>query len=319
MKRCFSLLLVLSVSSPALGQVRDEVVDRGVRDAVDRGVRDAVDRGVPAEVDWEAIRRRIEGAVERGDMTREEADARYREFREQLARERGEPDADDSGARDAGDRETRCGMECYEKARAAAVECLQNGGAREQCGELYLHEVGACLEAAGCATLDRRDSGRVDRSPPCGLRCFGAARAAVVGCLESGRARDECGAVYHRALRACLGQAGCDGRGSADDETMDPIVAALVAAPRFLRGDGNGDGRVNLPDAIAILAQLFLGQQGLGCMDAADANDDGAVNISDPFAILRTLFLGPEPLPEPSDERGSDPTPDDLDCFAYGP
>lgn len=37
--------------------------------------------------DWDAIRRRIEAAVERGDLTREEADAKYREIREQMARE----------------------------------------------------------------------------------------------------------------------------------------------------------------------------------------------------------------------------------------
>ena len=30
---------------------------------------------------WEAIKRRIEGAVERGDLTREEADAKYRELK----------------------------------------------------------------------------------------------------------------------------------------------------------------------------------------------------------------------------------------------
>ena len=38
---------------------------------------------------WEGIRQRIEGAVERGDLTREEADARYRKYRERVAGEGG--------------------------------------------------------------------------------------------------------------------------------------------------------------------------------------------------------------------------------------
>ena len=37
------------------------------------------------DVDWDAIKRRIEGAVERGDLTREEADAKYRVIKKQVA------------------------------------------------------------------------------------------------------------------------------------------------------------------------------------------------------------------------------------------
>ncbi|KPL13177.1 hypothetical protein AMJ85_00115 [candidate division BRC1 bacterium SM23_51] len=36
-------------------------------------------------VDWEGIKKRIEGAVKSGDMTREEADAKYKEIRERMA------------------------------------------------------------------------------------------------------------------------------------------------------------------------------------------------------------------------------------------
>jgi polyhydroxyalkanoate synthesis regulator phasin len=38
--------------------------------------------------DWDSIKRRIEGAVERGDITREEADAKYREIKERMAGDR---------------------------------------------------------------------------------------------------------------------------------------------------------------------------------------------------------------------------------------
>ncbi|MHC4442172.1 MAG: hypothetical protein ACYTBZ_11385 [Planctomycetota bacterium] len=39
------------------------------------------------EVDWDAIKKKIEGAVERGDLTREEADAKYRAIKKRMAGE----------------------------------------------------------------------------------------------------------------------------------------------------------------------------------------------------------------------------------------
>lgn len=53
----------------------------------EQGARSARnERGGDARPDWEAIKKRIEGAVERGDITREEADAKYKEIREKLAK-----------------------------------------------------------------------------------------------------------------------------------------------------------------------------------------------------------------------------------------
>jgi len=45
------------------------------------------ERGDRERPDWEAIKKRIEGAVESGKITREEADARYKAIRERTARE----------------------------------------------------------------------------------------------------------------------------------------------------------------------------------------------------------------------------------------
>ncbi|MBL7188128.1 MAG: hypothetical protein ISS70_17535 [Phycisphaerae bacterium] len=45
--------------------------------------------------DWEGIKRRIEGAVKSGDMTREEADAKYKAIRERLGQKVKEKDAKD--------------------------------------------------------------------------------------------------------------------------------------------------------------------------------------------------------------------------------
>lgn len=48
------------------------------------------ERGGDAHFDLENIKKRIEGAVERGDMTREQANAKYKETRETLAKKRGD-------------------------------------------------------------------------------------------------------------------------------------------------------------------------------------------------------------------------------------
>lgn len=83
--------------------------------------------------------------------------------------------------------------------------------------------------------------------------------------------------------------------------------------PVFLRGDGNGDGRVDLSDAVAVLNYLFAGGV-LDCGDTADVDDDGEIVITDPIRILNHLFLGePGPAP-PYPKAGTDPTPDELGC-----
>ena len=63
-------------------------------------------------------------------------------------------------------------------------------------------------------------------------------------------------------------------------------------------GEVNGDGAVNIADAISLLGYLFGGQAEPGCLKAADANDDGGVNIADAVTILGYLFGG-QPLIAP--------------------
>lgn len=96
-----------------------------------------------------------------------------------------------------------------------------------------------------------------------------------------------------------------------------PGVAETV---RFQRGDANGDGIINLSDAVSTLGFLFLGKATPSCLDAADANDDGLVDISDALATLGFLFLGGTEIPLPGpDTCGTDPTTDELSCDAYDP
>ncbi|MCA8960267.1 MAG: dockerin type I repeat-containing protein [Planctomycetes bacterium] len=95
------------------------------------------------------------------------------------------------------------------------------------------------------------------------------------------------------------------------------IEQLLSAEPEFVRGDCNGDGAINIADAITLLNQLFGGGGATSsCQDACDANDDGNVDIGDAIAILNVLFGGGGPLPAPS-LCGPDPTPDGLGCDSY--
>jgi subtilisin family serine protease len=89
-----------------------------------------------------------------------------------------------------------------------------------------------------------------------------------------------------------------------------------AAAARFIRGDDDGSGEVNISDPIYSLVHQFAGGPSL-CFDAHDTNDDGRVNISDPIHNLAYQFGGgPEP-PAPFPACGTDPTADSLDCWSH--
>jgi hypothetical protein len=90
-------------------------------------------------------------------------------------------------------------------------------------------------------------------------------------------------------------------------------VMLLVDGP-FMRGDVNGDGRLDISDPIAMADWLFRGSRQLACTKAADSNDDGRTNMGDMIYSLLYLFDGGPILPAPFPEVGFDPTPDDLRC-----
>ncbi len=83
---------------------------------------------------------------------------------------------------------------------------------------------------------------------------------------------------------------------------------------KFTRGDVNGDGNVNLTDAVGTLGFLFGGDS-LSCHDVADANDSGDVNLTDAIFLLEFLFAGGSEPPAPYPEKGVDPTADELSCM----
>ncbi|MFN0058157.1 MAG: dockerin type I repeat-containing protein [Planctomycetota bacterium] len=84
-------------------------------------------------------------------------------------------------------------------------------------------------------------------------------------------------------------------------------LTASDAPPFFARGDANGDGSVNIADALNVLEHLFIDSD-LNCMDAADANDSGIVDVSDAVLLLGYLFVSGMTLPAPSPDCGTDST-----------
>ena len=97
---------------------------------------------------------------------------------------------------------------------------------------------------------------------------------------------------------------------------IDPTIVPVSDQIRFLRGDSNHDGTVDMSDAIFTLTFLFSNpNKAPACMDAADANDDGQVDISDAIEILKFLFQGdPKELKPPFPYLGLDLTADNLTC-----
>jgi subtilisin family serine protease len=82
----------------------------------------------------------------------------------------------------------------------------------------------------------------------------------------------------------------------------------------FHRGDMDGNGKMEITDAIFLLSYLFTGGKAPPCLDAADADDNGELQITDPILVLGYLFLGSSEPAEPSTTCGNDATPDSLGC-----
>jgi len=123
---------------------------------------------------------------------------------------------------------------------------------------------------------------------------------------------------------------------SADPLSAVPITEGFTVSftpsgpppgPKFVRGDANSDGSINITDGVFVLNFLFIGGPEPRCTDAADSDDNGTLNITDGVAILNWLFLsGRTPLPpSPSTANyvpgdcGEDPTADDQTCAAFPP
>jgi len=67
----------------------------------------------------------------------------------------------------------------------------------------------------------------------------------------------------------------------------------------YVRGHANSDDKMDLADAIFLVAHLFRGGPAPDPVVGADTNGDGIVDISDPIYLLNFLFRGASPPPMP--------------------
>ena len=99
-----------------------------------------------------------------------------------------------------------------------------------------------------------------------------------------------------------------------DGQAAHHVFTDLPGAELFRRGDANGDGAVNMADAMTMCAQFFRGAS-VPCQDAIDVNDDGRLTQADILFLLGYLFCGTEAPRSPGPHlTWYDPTQDGLDC-----
>ena len=80
------------------------------------------------------------------------------------------------------------------------------------------------------------------------------------------------------------------------------VPSGCKRMPPFQVGDANGDGNVNISDAVIILTRLFKDSSIPLCQEdvpgysvLADVDASGRLNITDPIYLLNFLFLGGPP------------------------
>jgi hypothetical protein len=66
-------------------------------------------------------------------------------------------------------------------------------------------------------------------------------------------------------------------------------------ALHFTRGDANGDGEIDIADAVHLINYLFANGPAPQPLEAGDANCDGEVNIADAVYLVNYLFTGGPP------------------------
>ncbi len=111
----------------------------------------------------------------------------------------------------------------------------------------------------------------------------------------------------------------CDGC-PADKEKTEPGLCGCGVPEgfcRFMRGDGNTDGRKDIADAVFTLQYLFANGEAPRCEKSLDTDDSGQVDIGDAIYVLAFLFQEGALPPEPFTACGPDPTPDGISCNSY--
>ena len=77
---------------------------------------------------------------------------------------------------------------------------------------------------------------------------------------------------------------------------VDTVTYTYDEGCDYINGDANGDGDVNVGDAVYLIGYIFKGGPAPEPEASADANCDGTVNIADAVYIISYVFKdGPAP------------------------
>lgn len=66
----------------------------------------------------------------------------------------------------------------------------------------------------------------------------------------------------------------------------------FIAAPAIMCGDANGDGAVNVGDAVSLIAYVFKGGAAPDPVCAGNANGDADTNVGDAVSLISYVFKG---------------------------
>jgi hypothetical protein len=86
--------------------------------------------------------------------------------------------------------------------------------------------------------------------------------------------------------------------------SLEWSLAPGAGAIHFVRGDCDGNGDINISDAVCSLSWLFQGGAEPECAAAANADGAEAVNVADAIYLLSHLFRGGSAPPAPFPECG---------------
>jgi len=81
---------------------------------------------------------------------------------------------------------------------------------------------------------------------------------------------------------------------SRDDYETGPWseLASFILTPAYTCGDANGDGEVNVGDAVFLINYVFKGGPAPDPIEAGDANGDGQCNVGDAVYLISYVFKG---------------------------
>ncbi len=75
-----------------------------------------------------------------------------------------------------------------------------------------------------------------------------------------------------------------------DDTYAGEPANQFISYTETVCGDANGDGMVNIGDAVFLITYIFKGGEAPGSLFAGDANGEGAINIGDAVYLISFIF-----------------------------